>query len=165
MSDLLTELRTLANQLAGLGDREAADLVRRAVERICALEERQRAGAGMLTGVILGEPASKANSRQLVRLGNRPAFIKSAKARAYEHAARLQLIAMRLEPIARPVKVTLRIFYRTQRPDLDESVVLDVLQGHAYENDRQVREKHVFHAIDRENPRTVFHVEALDDAA
>lgn len=119
----------------------------------------------MLTGVILGEPASKANSRQLVRLGNRPAFIKSAKARAYEHAARLQLIAMRLEPIARPVKVTLRIFYRTQRPDLDESVVLDVLQGYAYENDRQVREKHVYHGIDRENPRTVFHVEALDDAA
>ena len=40
-----------------------------------------------ITGTIPGEPASKANSRQLVTIHGRPAFIKSAKARAYEHAA------------------------------------------------------------------------------
>ena len=36
-----------------------------------------------VTFTILGEPASKANSRKLVRFGNRPAFIKSDKARNY----------------------------------------------------------------------------------
>ena len=33
--------------------------------------------------VIHGEPASKANSRQLVTIRGRPAFIKSKKARDY----------------------------------------------------------------------------------
>ena len=32
---------------------------------------------------IIGEPASKANSRQLVTIRGRPAFIKSKKARDY----------------------------------------------------------------------------------
>ena len=65
------------------------------------------------------------------------------------------------------MRVTLRLYYATERPDLDESLLLDVLQdryhgkGEArvlvqsgvYRNDRQVREKHIFHCIDRTNPR------------
>lgn len=109
-----------------------------------------------ITGTIPGEPASKANSRQLVTIHGRPAFIKSAKARAYEHAAKLHLLTLKLKPFERPVKVTLRIFYRTQRPDLDPSVVLDVMQGHCFRNDRLVREMHLFHGIDKANPRTEF---------
>lgn len=121
--------------------------------------------AYVIAGVIPGEPASKANSRQLVQIKGRPAIIKSAKARAYAHAAVLHLRTLGLEPFARPVKVTMRIFYRTQRPDLDASVVLDALQGHAYVNDRQVRELHLYHAIDAENPRTEFLVAELGDDA
>ena len=34
--------------------------------------------------IIYGEPASKANSRKIVKFGNRPALIKSDKARNYE---------------------------------------------------------------------------------
>ena len=34
--------------------------------------------------------------------------------------------------------------YASRRPDLDESLILDLLQGHVYENDRQVKEKHIF---------------------
>ena len=83
-----------------------------------------------------------------------------------------------------PVRVTLRMFYASERSDLDESIVLDVLQDRwssqkkdketgivykpraliqsgVYRNDRQVREKHVFHAIDRANPRAEVEVEAL----
>jgi Holliday junction resolvase RusA-like endonuclease len=72
-----------------------------------------------------------------------------------------------------PVRVTLQIFYATERPDLDESVILDVLQAKyrkgtkeleragVYVNDRQVREKHVYHAIDRDNPRAAIVVESL----
>ena len=130
---------------------------------------------------ILGEPASKANSRQLVHVndgegGKRALFIKSAKARNYEADALKQIPPAARQRIEGPVRVTLRIFYASQRPDLDEAVVLDVLQDRwlkvegrereliqngVYRNDRQVREKHVFHAIDRANPRAEVEVEPL----
>jgi hypothetical protein len=117
---------------------------------------------------IFGEPASKANQRQLVSFpdgkgGKRPALIKSKKARNYESDALLQIPPAARLQLEGPVRVTLRVFYASQRPDLDESVILDVLQDRyvgrgeerelvqkgVYRNDRQVREKHVFHAIDR----------------
>jgi len=128
---------------------------------------------------IYGEPASKANSRELVKFGRgeqaRPALIKSAKARAYERGALLQIPVHARLALQGPVRVTLRIFYASERPDLDESVVLDVLQHRyrgrgeqralvqlgVYANDRQVREKHVYHAIDRKNPRAEIEVEPM----
>jgi len=124
---------------------------------------------------IIGEPASKANSRNLVHFGDRPAIIKSSKARRYETDALRQIppkYRLRLEG---PIKVTLRIFYASERPDLDESIVLDVLQDRyksiektrlriqdgVYRNDRQVREKHVHHGIDKLNPRAEIEIEPL----
>lgn len=129
----------------------------------------------MIRLTILGEPASKANSRQLVTIAGRPAFIKSSKARDYEKNALKQIPPLHRMRLEGPVKITLRIFYASERPDLDESVVLDVLQDRykgkgdkreliqkgVYRNDRQVREKHVFHAIDRANPRTEVEIEPL----
>jgi hypothetical protein len=130
---------------------------------------------------ILGEPASKANSRKLATVGTederRMLFIKSEKARSYEKAALKQIPPAARVRLEGPVRVTLRIFYASERPDLDESVVLDVLQDRwrkvketgerqlvqpgVYRNDRQVREKHVFHGIDRARPRTEVLIEAL----
>ena len=126
---------------------------------------------------ILGEAASKSNSRQLVSFGRgdkkRPALIKSEKARNYERDAQAQIPREARLMLTGPVKVTLRVFYATERPDLDESVILDVLQtkfakgtrdverAGVYVNDRQVREKHVFHAIDRNNPRAEIEIEPL----
>jgi hypothetical protein len=40
-------------------------------------------GLEVYKGIIYGEPASKANSRQIVMFGTRPAVIKSKKAREY----------------------------------------------------------------------------------
>lgn len=129
---------------------------------------------------ILGEPSSKANSRQIVTIGGRPSSIKSQKARSYEKAALLQIPPQARQRIDGPVRVTLRLFYASQRPDLDESIVLDVLQDRwakskglpgmdrrlvqagVYRNDRQVREKHVFHGIDKTNPRAEIEVEPLN---
>jgi len=114
------------------------------------------------SAIIYGEAASKDNSRQLVTIKGRPALIKSVKARLFERAAHLQLqVAELKKPISGPVSATLRIYYTTERPDLDESVVLDVLQGYAYLNDRQVREKHVFHGIDKVRPRVEIEVVPL----
>jgi hypothetical protein len=83
-------------------------------------------------------------------------------------------------PLAPQPAVCIRIYYASERPDLDESVVLDALQAEftktdeggernliragVYRNDRQVREKHIFHAIDRINPRAEIEVEQLAGA-
>lgn len=133
----------------------------------------------MIAFTILGEPASKANSRKIVTICDRPSVIKSEKAREYEADALRQIPPKARQRLEGPVRVTLRIFYASERPDLDESVVLDVLQDRwkrdkrdtgqgrilvqhgVYRNDRQVREKHVYHAIDRANPRTDVLVEPL----
>jgi Holliday junction resolvase RusA-like endonuclease len=131
----------------------------------------------MISLTIIGEPASKANSRQIVTIGDRPSVIKSKKARTYEHDALRQIPSAARQRLQGPVRVTLRLFYASERPDLDESIVLDVLQDRwkrsketgervllqpgVYGNDRQVREKHVFHGIDRTNPRAEIMVEPL----
>lgn len=125
---------------------------------------------------ILGEPASKANSRKIVTFGNRPASIKSEKARSFEKSAMLQIPDSAKRMLSGKLRATIRIFYASERPDLDESVVLDVLQAKfkgsgkerecirkgVYLNDRQVREKHVFHGIDRNNPRAEITIESIE---
>ena len=109
------------------------------------------------SATILGEPASKANSRKIVRFGNRPASIKSEKARNYEKLFRAQ--AKVINPlIDTDVLVFIEIFYKTRRPDLDESLILDLLQGCAYENDRQVKSKIILHNLDKDRPRSVIRV-------
>lgn len=141
----------------------------------------------MIRFTILGEPASKANSREIGVLKfrdketgaqrSRPTVRKSDKALAYEESALRQVPPAARQRLEGPVRVTLRIWYASERPDLDESVVLDVLQDRwkrpkdgservliqrgVYRNDRQVREKHVFHGIDPANPRTEIEVEPL----
>jgi Holliday junction resolvase RusA-like endonuclease len=102
--------------------------------------------------VVYGEPASKANSRKLVLFGKRPASIKSDKARGYASDFLLQVrpISPLLEG---ELRMDLWIYYASQRPDLDESLILDLLQDKVYKNDRQVRERHVYHQIDKANPR------------
>lgn len=117
---------------------------------------------------VFGEPASKANSRQLVTIKGKPAFIKSAKARNYEKMFAPQ--CPQLDPIIEDdVRVYITIFYASRRPDLDESVILDcmqsvttgsdkaktkrVIRNNIYLNDRQVKEKHIVWALDKDNPR------------
>jgi Holliday junction resolvase RusA-like endonuclease len=148
----------------------------------------------MIRLTILGEPASKANSRKLATVGpqnaRRTLFIKSEKAREYEHAAALQIPPEARQMLIGPVRVTLRVYYMSERPDLDESVILDVMQAKykrvkgalikiapgeykhgdservlvqrgVYRNDRQVREKHVYWGIDKANPRAEVEIEPM----
>jgi Holliday junction resolvase RusA-like endonuclease len=135
--------------------------------------------APVIAFTILGEPASKANSRKIVTIAGRPSSIKSDKALDYERYALMQIPVFARRQLAGPVSVTMRIFYATERPDLDETLILDILQDRfktvkrggtkvrelvqkgVYRNDRQVREKHIYHAIDRNNPRTLVEVRLL----
>jgi len=103
---------------------------------------------------IFGEPASKANSRRVVRYGGISRLIKSAKALTYSDVFKQQCADFKGEMISGDVSVTVRIWYASRRPDLDESLILDLLQGVTYANDRQVKEKHIYWmGVDKENPR------------
>ena len=130
---------------------------------------------GWVQFTILGEPASKANSRRIVVNPNslKPMVVKSKKALTYWHHATLQL--PRIKPLEGTLKVTMQLFYANERSDLDESVLLDLMQNRytgkgkdrrlcwtgIYDNDRQVRERHVYHRIDPINPRAVILVERI----
>jgi Holliday junction resolvase RusA-like endonuclease len=111
-------------------------------------------------GTIEGEPASKANSRRRVRSGK---YIKSEKALNYcdTFNAQAAWITKNLVPFDGPVCVSMTIWYRSRRPDLDESLILDLLQGHAYVDDRKVHEKHITWALDRNRPRAEIVVETI----
>ena len=111
--------------------------------------------------IIEGEPASKSNSRKIVKFGNRPALIKSDKARNYEKEFAPQCPTLE-KLIEKDVKVELIIYYASRRPDLDESVILDCMQGKIYVNDRQVKQKFVYWGLDRDRPRTHVRVSPLE---
>lgn len=131
---------------------------------------------------IYGEPVSKANSRAIVTIAGKPSSVKSKKALKFEADALRQIPpALRLR-LQGPLAMTLHCYYASERPDLDESLVLDVLQDRwtrtkssnpivpgrrvlvqagLYLNDRQVRERHVYHHIDRKNPRVEVEVRSI----
>jgi Holliday junction resolvase RusA-like endonuclease len=105
---------------------------------------------------ILGEPASKANSRRWTG----KYFIKSKKALAYVEAFREQCPT--LDPLmSGDVRVIIKIYYASRRPDLDESLILDCMQGKIYENDRSVKEKHIYWALNKEEPKSEITVEKI----
>lgn len=117
-----------------------------------------------LSMIIFGEPASKANSRKMVRFGNMPRLIKSDKARGYAVVFKQQ--CKEIAPLmSGDLKVTMWIYYASRRPDLDDSLILDLMQGLVYENDRQVKERHLYWGLDPERPRAEIIIEKMDDVA
>jgi len=112
------------------------------------------------TWIIKGEPASKANSRQFIRPG---LIIKSAKALSYEQAFLAQCRAIWTPEDcihSGEVVLTATIYYASQRPDLDESLIMDCIEkAGLLRNDRQIREKHIYHVIDKQRPRVEFTIE------
>jgi len=115
--------------------------------------------------VFYGEPASKANSRRLATVRGKPMFIKSKKALDYGGDFKKQAMqfAGTTTPLEGDVVVTMIIYYASRRPDLDESLILDLLQGVAYLNDRQVKERHIYWSLDKDNPRAVISVDRLNN--
>ena len=88
-------------------------------------------------------------------------FIKSAKALAYVKAFAEQCPVMD-ELFDGDVEVDITIYYASRRPDLDESIILDELQGRAYVNDRQVKRKVItWGGVDKTKPRAIINVRNL----
>lgn len=118
---------------------------------------------------ILGEPASKANSRQAVPRKSKAgkvfvAFIKSDKAQEYSRTALLQIPKLP-ELMQGPLAIECKIYYASERPDLDPSLIFDLLQGRVLINDRQLREHHLYHRIDKQNPRAEIRIWSINDQA
>lgn len=110
----------------------------------------------MVSFTILGEPASKANSRRWTG----KFFIKSEKALNYGKAFKQQCPV--LDPLMDgDLKVTIKIWYASRRPDLDPSLIFDLMQDCIYVNDRQIKEQHLYWGLDKENPRSDIMVEKL----
>lgn len=112
--------------------------------------------------IIFGEPASKANSRRVVRFGGMSRLIKSAKALGYSGAF-LQQCPKIPVLMTGDLRVTLHIWYASRRPDLDESLILDLMQGLIYENDRQVKERHCYWHLDKDKPRAEILIESIEE--
>jgi hypothetical protein len=80
-----------------------------------------------LSLIIFGEPASKANSRRVVRYGGVSRLIKSKKALSYSDVF-LQQCPTLPTLMSGDLRITLHIYYASRRPDLDESLILDLPQ-------------------------------------
>ena len=112
--------------------------------------------------ILLGQLHSKANSRRAVvnwRTG-KAMYIKSAPAlrcvASFKLQAREQWAG---KPLEGPVVLRAHIYYPSRRQDLDESLLMDILQGIAYHNDRQIERKIITRGLDRDNPRVEVEVE------
>lgn len=110
--------------------------------------------------IIYGEPASKANSRIVRVIRGRVLNVKSQKAQAYK-AAFLRQCPTLGELLQGDLKVSIRIYYASRRPDLDPSLILDLMQDRIYTNDRQVKEQHLYWGLDPEAPRAEICVEPI----
>ena len=110
---------------------------------------------------IDGEPTNKSNSRRIVMLkGKKP---MSVKAMAY-----VDNFMSQVKPpdaaIEGDVRLRVKIWYGSRRQDLDVSLIMDLLEKSAVIlNDRQVKEIHAYHALDKENPRSTIRIESLTE--
>lgn len=122
------------------------------------MKSEAAAGRGALV-CVEAQPYSKANSRRMAtfrrkdgRTGLRS--IKSEKAMNFDAIAKAAALCyMKTPPFEGDVAVYALIAYGSRRPDLDESLLLDSLQGACYKNDRQVRIKLIFGIVDSDQPR------------
>jgi Holliday junction resolvase RusA-like endonuclease len=113
-------------------------------------------GKSRVEFTVYGEPASKSNGRRWTG----KFLIKSEKALNYGDAFIKQCPV--LEPLLEgDLRVSMTIFYASRRPDLDASLILDLMQKRIFQNDRQVREQHFFWGLDKENPRAEITVEVI----
>lgn len=139
---------------------------------------------------IKGQPVSLKNSYQIIVINNKGNLKLTAEAEAYEQAAQLQIPASARQMLTGPVRVTMRLYYTWEGPDLAEDFLLDILAAKykrlkgrlekigpgeyaygkgerilvrkgVYENDRQVRSKRIDHFIDKANPRAEIEVETM----
>ena len=112
---------------------------------------------------IKGELASKANSRKLVMIHGKPRFIKSEKALGWERLALMQIPRDHCVGLTGAIRMTATVYYASRRPDLDVSLLMDVLEkAGVYLNDRQIVQQHLYKKLDPSDPRVELLIEELN---
>jgi len=121
----------------------------------------------LFEAIIEGEPASKSNSRRIVRLGKQVRLIKSKKALCYLNSLEEQLSLLkqvdRNNLLEGNLSMYVDVWYKTRRPDLDIELIKDGIQGWVYKNDRQVREQHSKWHKDSDRPRCLIRIVKYED--
>ena len=86
---------------------------------------------------------------------------KSDAGKAYTKQSQWKMRAQGVEPVDGDCVVTIRVYRKAKRGDLDNylKLLLDTLEGAAYHNDRQIVELHAFRFDDKKNPRVEVTVE------
>jgi hypothetical protein len=117
----------------------------------------------MLDFEIVGEPASAKNQRRIVFVGGKPRIIKSKKALDYCETFRHQCGIM--DPLIEgDVALRIDVWYASRRPDLAcADLIMDLLQGLVYKNDRQVKAVMSIWNLDRDNPRCRIRISTLPE--
>ena len=85
--------------------------------------------------IVSGEPASKSKNKLTRSFGG--------KSISYQKAL-----------ILGDVGVVFDVYSSVRKLDLDESLILELLEGRAYKKNKQVKVKLIRHHLDKENPRT-----------
>ena len=111
---------------------------------------------------VMGEPASAKNQRRIVTVGGKPRLIKSKKALDYCKTFESQVVP--IDPLLDgDVAVLIDVYYASRRPDLAAmDLVMDLLQGVVYQNDRQVKASQSLWNLDKENARVRIRVRTLE---
>jgi Holliday junction resolvase RusA-like endonuclease len=117
---------------------------------------------------ILGEPASKSNSREFSlnrRTGQRFSR-KSDKAQSFVGSFLAQVPpefkGLMLGSEKTPLRANVSVWYASYKPDVDVELVFDCLQlAKVVSNDRWIREKHIYGHIDKANPRIEIRIEEI----
>lgn len=111
--------------------------------------------------VIHGLPPSKSNAYRIITIRGHGSLAKTPATHAYETNFFMQC-GMRGLNISKRFKLTMDVYFSSDRPDLDNSckVVLDCLQQcKAIKNDRLCAEIHARKLIDKSDPRIEFTIE------
>lgn len=117
-------------------------------------------------GTVTGILRSKANSRVLRVINGRYVPIKSRDAQLFQADAIIQLQALYggRKPISGDLVLEATVFYPNRRSDLDISLFEDILQrAEIIENDRQFKELHLYHGLDKDNPRVEFAIWQMEN--
>lgn len=110
---------------------------------------------------IYGQPPSKSNAYKIITVGGHASLCKTKATKDYEQSFFLQC-PLRGRDINRRFKLTLDVYFSSDRPDLDNALkaVLDCLQTcKAIRNDRLCSEIVARKLVDKEGPRIVCIIE------
>jgi hypothetical protein len=107
------------------------------------------------SATVRGEPVPQTRLHDVVLTDGVARLIKSRPARLWQNHALPQLLNHRpTRPLAVDLALDCRFWSSTSRPPIDEGLVIELLERAAIiAHGRQIREKHVFAAIDRDDPR------------